>query len=104
MGREFETYAIEPLAKAIRCTPITGNSDGNKSHKISSYADDVLLFLTNPEASVPAVLDLISCFINSRTIKYIFPSLKLLLYVVFIICSLLYLAHLGVHCRTLHTW
>lgn len=37
-------------------------SVGSKTHKISLYADDVLLFLTNPDLSIPAVWDLISCF------------------------------------------
>lgn len=40
--------AIEPLAKAIKYTSsITDVSVRSKSHKISLYADDVLLFLTN---------------------------------------------------------
>lgn len=55
--------AIEPLAEAIRHAPsISGISAGDKTHKMSLYADDVLLFLTKPEVSIPAVLDLISCF------------------------------------------
>lgn len=55
--------AIEPLAEAISHTPsITSISAGNKSHKISLYADDVLLCLTNPEVSTSAFLDVISCF------------------------------------------
>ena len=55
--------AVEPLAEAIRRAPSTsGISAGEKTHKISLYADDVLLFLTKPEVSIPAVLDLIGCF------------------------------------------
>uniref|UniRef100_A0A671Z3W6 Reverse transcriptase domain-containing protein n=1 Tax=Sparus aurata TaxID=8175 RepID=A0A671Z3W6_SPAAU len=55
--------AIEPLTEAIRRAPsISGISVGEKTHKISLYADDVLLFLTKPEVSIPAVLDLIGCF------------------------------------------
>lgn len=55
--------AIEPLAEAISHTPsITSISAGNKSHKISLHADDVLLCLTNPEVSTSPFLDVISCF------------------------------------------
>ncbi len=50
------TVTIEPLAEVIRYTSsVTGISVGNKTHKISLYADDVLLFLTNPDVSIPAV-------------------------------------------------
>lgn len=60
--------AIEPLAEAIRNSPdITGLSVGGKDHKIALYADDILLFITNPTKSIPAVLEMI---------KYIFLSLK----------------------------
>lgn len=42
------------------------NSNGaicsEDQQKISSYADDVLLFLSDPESSVPAIVDLIQEF------------------------------------------
>lgn len=42
--------AIEPLAEAIRTHPsIHGISINHRQHKISLYADDVLLFITQPE-------------------------------------------------------
>lgn len=54
---------IEPLAEAIRHTPsIIDIPVGSRTHKSSLYADDVLLFLTNPDVSIPAVPDIISCF------------------------------------------
>lgn len=67
--------AIEPLAEAIRHSPtITGVSVGGKTHKISLYADDVLLFLTNPDVSILAVLDLISCFSKISGYKITFSK------------------------------
>lgn len=54
---------IEPLAEAIRNSPdITGISTGGKDHKIVLYADDILLFVTNPQTSVLAVLEVINQF------------------------------------------
>lgn len=54
---------IEPLAEAIRNSPkITGISTNKKDHKIALYADDILLFITNPQTSVPAVLEIINQF------------------------------------------
>lgn len=54
---------IEPLTEAIRNSPdITGISTGEKDHKIALYADDILLFITNPQTSVPAVLEVINQF------------------------------------------
>lgn len=44
---------IEPLAEAVRCDPaISGLVVGQKSHKIALYADDILLFMSNPAVSV----------------------------------------------------
>lgn len=55
--------AIEPLAIAF-C-----NNDGVKGihregreHKVSLYADDMLIFLTDPSLSVPNLLKLLSDF------------------------------------------
>jgi len=55
--------AIEPLAEAIRANKeITGINIGKTQNKISLYADDIILYLTSPEQSIPAVLDLITKF------------------------------------------
>lgn len=50
--------SIEPLAELIRANPlIQGISDeGNEQHKLALFADDILIFLENPAASVPALL------------------------------------------------
>lgn len=49
--------------EAVRHTPsIIDIPVGSKTHKISLNADDVLLFLTNPDVSIPSVPDIISCF------------------------------------------
>lgn len=57
--------AIEPLAISIRenllIRPI---SIGGVDHKISLYADDIAIFVTDPEQSVPHLLDLINSFGN----------------------------------------
>lgn len=55
--------AIEPLAIAIRTdTGIHGINRGGLEHKISLYADDVALFLTEPEASLAQVLHVINIY------------------------------------------
>ena len=58
--------AIKPLAEAIRVTSsIRSLEISQLCHKITLYADDVLIFLTDPETSVPSlinVIDRFSCF------------------------------------------
>lgn len=55
--------AIEPLAEAIRASKdMHGIDIGSKENRISLYADDVILYLSTPERSIPVVLDLISKF------------------------------------------
>ncbi len=51
--------SIEPLAELTRSnTRIQGIKDkGGKCHKISLYADDVLLFIENPLTSLSALLE-----------------------------------------------
>lgn len=51
--------SIEPLAELIRSNPqIQGiRDDSNIQHKLSLFADDILLFLENPLTSVPALLN-----------------------------------------------
>lgn len=50
--------AIEPLAVAIRSHPsIKAKQIGGVTHKILLYADDVLLYLTDPGLSIPALLE-----------------------------------------------
>lgn len=55
--------AIEPLAEAIRVTPTIPTLEiGQLCHKITLYADDVLIRLSNPETSVPSLIDVIDRF------------------------------------------
>uniref|UniRef100_A0A3Q3NAX5 Reverse transcriptase domain-containing protein n=1 Tax=Labrus bergylta TaxID=56723 RepID=A0A3Q3NAX5_9LABR len=55
---------LEPLANCIRGSKdIHGVSLGRTTHKITLYADDILLFLTSPETSVPATLSIINEFV-----------------------------------------
>lgn len=54
---------LEPLAERIRNSrEIHGVTLGKTTHKIALYADDVLLFLSDPEVSVPATLSIINSF------------------------------------------
>lgn len=54
---------LEPLAECIRNSKdIHSVTLGKTTHKITLYADDVSLFLSNPEVSVPATLSIINSF------------------------------------------
>ena len=54
---------IEPLAEAIRTIPsIQGLQIDNVHHKISLYADDVLIYISSPETSIPVLLDVVGLF------------------------------------------
>lgn len=49
---------LEPLAQHIRQNEkITGINVNGTEHKIANYADDVLLYLKNPEKSLPEVMN-----------------------------------------------
>lgn len=55
--------AAEPLAIAIRAHPeVKGLRRGDVTEKISTYADDTLLYLDDSENSLPLTLDLIERF------------------------------------------
>ncbi len=55
--------AVEPLAVAIRANKsISGLEIGGYVHKISLYADDVMLYLTNPKSSLPTLSQLLENF------------------------------------------
>lgn len=65
--------ALEPLAEAIRTHPeISGIKLGNTEYRISLYADDVILFITKPETSIPTLLSIINQFgqISGYKINY----------------------------------
>lgn len=55
--------ALEPLAIGIRGHPnIRGIKIGNVESLISLYADDTLLYFSDPEISVPPLLDFVESF------------------------------------------
>lgn len=54
--------AIEPLAIAFRSNPqITGGFRGNIEQMVF-YADDLLLYSSNPDVSLPTVLSVLNVF------------------------------------------
>uniref|UniRef100_A0A3Q3FRX3 Reverse transcriptase domain-containing protein n=1 Tax=Labrus bergylta TaxID=56723 RepID=A0A3Q3FRX3_9LABR len=65
--------ALEPLAEAIRTHRFfSGVTLGDTEYRISLYADDILLFITNPESSMPVLESIISEFgqISGYKINY----------------------------------
>ena len=52
--------AIEPLAEAIRShNSVAGFQIKSSTYKIALYADDVLLFLTSPDESIPLLMSVL---------------------------------------------
>ena len=57
--------AAEPLAIALRqSNEIRGIDRGGREHKLSFYADDLLLYISDPLVSLPKVLELLGKFGN----------------------------------------
>ncbi len=55
--------AIEPLAIALRTdSEIQGIFRGGLEQKVSLYADDLILFLSNPLVSIPRALLILDSF------------------------------------------
>ncbi len=55
--------ALEPLAAALRKDPnFPGIQIGDSTHKLMMYADDTLVFITEPERSLPTLLSTIGRF------------------------------------------
>lgn len=55
--------AIEPLAIWLRSEPkCQGILRHGTVHKLSLYADDLLLYISNPSTSLPVVLDILKQF------------------------------------------
>lgn len=54
---------IEPLAIALRSnTDIKGILRGGAEHKVSLYADDMLIYMSDPAESLPKMLELLNSF------------------------------------------
>lgn len=55
--------AVEPLATWLRSeNGFEGVSRYRQAHKISFYADDLLLYISNPASSLPIILDIFKKF------------------------------------------
>ena len=55
--------AIEPLAVALRlCKDFKGIPRGDLELKVSLYADDLLLYVSDPSLSLPYILDILNQF------------------------------------------
>lgn len=72
--------SLEPLTEAIWSNSnITGIQIASEIHKISLFADDTTLYLTNLERSLPYLMDLlnsfgkISGFVINQTKTELFP-------------------------------
>lgn len=56
---------MEPLAESIRSKlQIKGISHADQEHKISLFADDVILMLTDPDHSLPEIQKMLAWFSN----------------------------------------
>ncbi len=57
------TLAIEPLAETIRSHPdIRGYNTEYTKNNISLYADDILLYVTQPRITIPSILKMFNLF------------------------------------------
>lgn len=73
------TLAIEPLTMAVRVHDgLAGIQIGEQEHRISLYADDVILFLTRLKDSIPNVITLIQKFGEFSGYKINFSKSSLL--------------------------
>ncbi len=55
--------AIEPLSITLRSSPLfRGITRNGIEYKLSLYADDLLLYITDPTLSIPAVLSILENF------------------------------------------
>lgn len=55
--------AIEPLAIALRKeSDLLGINRSGKTQKVSLYADDLIIYISNPDSSIPKTIDLINSF------------------------------------------
>lgn len=55
-------FAIVPLAEDIQLMPSIQGMQDSVHYKISPYADEVLVFVTNPERSIQALINVMDLF------------------------------------------
>lgn len=71
--------AIEPLAIALRASvDIRGIQRGTLEHKVSLYADDMLLYVFDPSSSIPNLLELLDEFCQLSGYKVNFQKCELM--------------------------
>uniref|UniRef100_A0AAY4CQ65 Reverse transcriptase domain-containing protein n=1 Tax=Denticeps clupeoides TaxID=299321 RepID=A0AAY4CQ65_9TELE len=51
-----------PKETALKEERITGVTRFNKTHKVSLYADDLLIYLSNPLESIPVLMELLQSY------------------------------------------
>lgn len=65
------SLSVEPLAEMIRQSPgIAGFKIQNEEHKISLYADDILIMFTNPLHSITTLLKILNDFSEISYYKF----------------------------------
>ncbi len=75
----MQALATEPLAEAIRISlNIKGFYIGSEIHKLSLFADDILLFLTNPTDSLTHLQKLLHSYSQFSGYKVNFDKSKIL--------------------------
>lgn len=92
--------AIEPLAVALRSSPMHGIIGGGLDLKVSLYVDDLLLFLSDPETSSPPVHGLLDEFGQISKYKPNFNKSDFFL----LLTVQLQPTHLRPHLKDLNTW
>ncbi len=70
--------AIEPLAAALRSSQVQGIIRGGVEHKLTLYADDLLLFISDPDRSLPAVTTIVTEFSQISGYKLNFSKSELM--------------------------
>lgn len=70
---DFVSFLEDALTSDIINNRVMSRSSfSEKDHKIAVYTNDVLLFITNPKTSIPAVLEVIKSFCKFSGYKIIF--------------------------------
>lgn len=71
--------SLEPLLSVIRGDPdLSGFRVGNKEHKIAAFADNVLLFITNPRITMPNLLSVLRQYGEVSNFKINFAKSEIL--------------------------